>query len=97
MKKDPDICREAYMKNISKVRALLKKGVDIESRDRDKRTALLNAVSGNNINLTLVRLLVENKANINAQDSEGFSALHYCAEENQIEIAEYLPRQRGRG
>lgn len=84
------ICWSAYVKNIEEVKGYLENGSNIEDKDRDGRTALLNAVSGNNINIELVRLLIEKGANTNSQDNAGFSALHFCAQEKQPEIAQLL-------
>ncbi|MCU7828420.1 MAG: ankyrin repeat domain-containing protein [Candidatus Thiodiazotropha sp. (ex Myrtea sp. 'scaly one' KF741663)] len=84
------ICWSAYLKNIEEVKERLESGSDIEEKDRDGRTPLLNSVSGSNISIELVSLLINCGANTNAQDNAGFSALHFCAQEKQPEIAELL-------
>lgn len=87
-----DICWAAYTKDTEKVNELLSKGVDIECRDRDKRTPLLNSVSGDDISYDLVALLVNSGADVNSQDSGGFTALHFCAQNKLPDIADLLIR-----
>jgi uncharacterized protein len=69
--------------------ALIEGGADIELKDRDGRTPLINAVSVDYY-LPLIEYLLEKGANINAQDKAGWSALHFCAQNNRIELAEFL-------
>jgi ankyrin repeat protein len=90
MKKTPEICWAAYTKDLNEVKSLLTNGADIESRDRDKRTPLLNAVSGSDVSKKLIQFLIDNGADVNAKDANGYSSLHFCAQANMIEIAELL-------
>lgn len=62
--------------------------VGIDALDRDGRTLLLNAASYNN--LELVQFAIENGANINHQDSIGFSALHFAVQEQHVESINLL-------
>ena len=85
-----DICWASYVKDISLVQNLLSQGAELESKDRDERTPLLNAVSGDNITLELVALLIEAGADVNAQDGAGYSPLHFCAQNRLPDIAKLL-------
>ena len=87
---DNDICSAAYRKERSLVEELIRQGANIESQDRDGRTPLLNAVSGPDIDLELVAFLVDEGANTNAQDKSGFSALHFCSQNERPDVAEFL-------
>ena len=40
--------------------------------------------------LDIAKILLDNGANINEEDIQGFTALHVAAESNQVEIAEFL-------
>lgn len=62
--------------------------VDIDIRDPEQRTALINAAFYNNIDL--LQWLIEKSANINAQDSIGFTALHFACQERHIESVKML-------
>ena len=43
--------------------------------------------------LSTVQELVQNKVNIDCQDSEGFTPLHKAAAYNHLEVVKYLLRQ----
>ncbi len=88
--KSKDICWSAYINDISAVKKLLSSGAHIESIDRDGRTPLLNSISGDDYSIDLVRVLVDAGADVNSQDSAGFTALHFCAQEKQLATARLL-------
>lgn len=60
----------------------------IHAEDREGRTLLLNASCYNNI--TMIKWALENGANLNHQDKNGFSALHFAVQEQHIEIINCL-------
>lgn len=60
----------------------------IDATDGDRRTALINAVACKNRDL--INYLIDNGANINHQDRIGYSALHFCAQEKLVDIADHL-------
>jgi ankyrin repeat protein len=61
-------------------------GMDIQ--DGDGRTALMNAVLEEKIDF--VKWLVDNGANINTQDRNGYSVLHFMAQDRLIDLTKYI-------
>ncbi|KFY07352.1 hypothetical protein V492_07225 [Pseudogymnoascus sp. VKM F-4246] len=59
------------------IRFLIKKGVDVNSRDSDDRIPLHYAAQRGHT--AAIRLLTENGADINAQDDSGYTPLHLMA------------------
>ena len=55
---------------------LIKQGADVNGHDKMHRTALIEAAVNGCLNL--VKLLVENDADVNTWDIEGFTAVAYC-------------------
>jgi uncharacterized protein len=86
---DLDVSWQAYLNDFHAVVALIDSGADIELRDRFGRTPLINAVSAEYY-LPLIEYLLEKGANVNAQDKSGWAALHFCAQDNKLEVAELL-------
>lgn len=60
---------------------LLEKG--IETRGEERRTALINAAFYDNA--PLLKWLLKNGADINAQDTFGFTALHFACQEGCLQ------------
>lgn len=61
---------------------------DLERRDRDGRTLLINASFYNRVDI--VKLLIKRGANVNAKDSTGNTPLHAAVQESNIEIIRIL-------
>jgi ankyrin repeat protein len=61
-------------------------GIDVT--DGDGRTALINAVIENKPNF--IYWLVDNGADINAQDKIGYSVLHFAGQNILVELAKYF-------
>jgi uncharacterized protein len=74
--------------NLEEVKSLLGKNENIEIKDKNGRTSLLNAVI--NDNLRIVKMILDHGANINVQDSLGYSALHYASQNQSIEMTKLL-------
>jgi ankyrin repeat protein len=66
----------------------LRRGVDVNERDADGRTALTHAVLDNKVES--VRLLLMNGADSNLRDKLGNAPLHYSAQEQLRETTQLL-------
>ncbi|OQA91454.1 MAG: Ankyrin repeats (3 copies) [Elusimicrobia bacterium ADurb.Bin231] len=64
---------------------LIEKKININARDNSNQTPLLKAK-----NFDMIKLLVENGANINAVDAKGMSCLHYASQRGKTDIVKYL-------
>ena len=64
----------------------MEKGIDI--RDKEQRTALINASFYGNE--TLLEWLLENGADVNTQDTIGFTALHFACQEGHLQCVKIL-------
>ena len=67
-------------------RILTETGID--AGDSYLRTALLWAAFYDNSNL--LNWLIDNQADVNRQDRNGYSALHFAAQEKRVEVAKLL-------
>ena len=73
----------------AKAESLLNEGANIEARDGcDHQTALVFAA--NEGHLVIVKMLVEHKANINAQDDKGWTALSEASYRGRTDVVKYL-------
>lgn len=78
---------EIQNKNNSLVQTFLEKySIDIE--DNYGRTVLLNAALYGNLELT--EWVIEKGANVNHIDKNGYSALHFAAQENHTDVVKFL-------
>lgn len=76
--------KAAENNDIEKLQNFLKEDVDIETKDSDKRTALMVATYENNIDAA--KLLIEAGANVNAQDDRLESPLLHAGAYGYLEI-----------
>ncbi|KAK3686838.1 hypothetical protein LTR37_019429 [Vermiconidia calcicola] len=74
----------------SVVRALLKRGADIESRDIYLNTSLHWATQ----HVSVARILLENRAEVNAMNDNRQTALLWCAQDGQVEVLRLLLENR---
>lgn len=80
-----DAAREGDLDVISQ---LLSQGVDVNSRDESRETALIEAALSAQTRIAAV--LIEAKADIEARNDRGFTALHAAAYSGSVEIAALL-------
>src|ERR1700749_4673347 len=78
---------EIRLSNYDVAKATLK-DFGIDATDGDGRTALINAVIENKTEF--IYWLVENGANINMQDRNGYSVLHFAGQNALVELAKYF-------
>jgi uncharacterized protein len=74
--------------DIKRIKSLLEKNENIETKDTEGRTPFLNAVIEDNI--PIVKTLLAHGANIHVQDKAGYSALHFAAQFQSIEMTKLL-------
>lgn len=72
----------------AKIEKLLKKGVDVNARDKNGETALYEAAT--NGYTEIVELLVSKGADVNAKDNDGITALHLSAWNDNSEMVAVL-------
>ena len=72
-KLNDDLLMASYEGNAERIKELLRKGADINARDRRGRTALMNASSDGNKNI--VEFLLDAGAKVDMRDREGNTAL----------------------
>ena len=71
------------------MKVLISLGADINAANQeDGRTSLIYAAHEGE--LEAVKVLVEHRADVNAVDNEGKTALNWAEEENQSDIAAFL-------
>lgn len=85
-----ELIKAAKTGDLAKIDELLKRGIDINLRKHTK-TALHGAVRSNQ--LGVVRYLLNNKADVNPKDEDGFSPLHHAARFGFVNIARELINQ----
>lgn len=69
---------------------LLNCGVDVNHKDKNNTTVLMRAARAKVAALETVKILVENKADIKAQDNAGIPAAGYAIGASNIEVFKYL-------
>lgn len=65
--------------NIDAVKKYLAEGIDINAKGVSANTALIESSVGGG-NKVMAQLLIDKGANVNAQNSEGYTALHYAVQ-----------------
>jgi ankyrin repeat protein len=78
----------AYIGNYAKVKSLIEKGADPNSRNNDGDSVLDLAVSGGH--KEIAKLLIDSGANLNAKNRMGQTPLHIAARTGYKDIAELL-------
>ncbi len=81
----------AFKGDIARIRALLRKGANINRRDRSGRTPLHLAAFSEGVDV--VRLLLEAGADVDITDRRfGFRPLHFSARQGDADVSELLVR-----
>ncbi|ELP86564.1 ankyrin repeat-containing protein, putative [Entamoeba invadens IP1] len=76
-------CAEAF-------HLFLRRGADLNARNKTGETPLHRAVQNHNIPLLLVELLLKNGANIDAKTQTGMTALHWATYNYQVDLLSLL-------
>jgi len=80
----------ARIGNISLVKNVLEKGVDVNTFDAEGATALM--VASINGHIEIAKLLIEKGADVNAKDIDGYTALNYASLFNNTDIVFSSPQ-----
>lgn len=74
------------------IQRLLSLGAEIDARDKNNQTPLLLAAYRNedDSHFHTIKTLLENGANVNAQDDTGYTSTHYLAIESSVEMLRLL-------
>ncbi len=83
-----DLMRAALIGQVSAVRVLAEKGVDVNARDQNGRTALMEAAFAGHTET--VKALLERRADVNAKDESGWTALMEAASKGHTESVKIL-------
>ncbi|KZN34370.1 hypothetical protein N480_22465 [Pseudoalteromonas luteoviolacea S2607] len=76
-----------YQKDFKEIERSITDGVDVNIKDSDGRTALIHAVLDSEPNIEIVKLLLRLGANVDHQDDcQHWSALHFSARDNHVDI-----------
>jgi len=75
--------------SVEAVRALIGRGADVNAKESSQnQTALMWAAAEHHADV--VKVLVDNKADLQARTRRGFSALHFAAREGDLDVARIL-------
>jgi len=84
-----DILYIAEYGTLDEMKEAIKEGIDINIKDEvEGVTPLMGAIAYENTEMAL--LLLENGANVIAQDKEGYNPLHYAAIYNNLTVAQAI-------
>jgi len=75
---DDNLIRTAGFCDLTGVKELLSEGANVNAKNKDGQTALMEAVSCDNAEIS--KLLLEKGADINAKNNKGFTALIWAAD-----------------
>ncbi|HEY1214926.1 MAG TPA: ankyrin repeat domain-containing protein [Bryobacteraceae bacterium] len=84
----PALIQAAKARDGEALAALLKRGADVNVREKNGSTALLNAVASHNYRNA--KLLITRGADVNASNAAGFSALILAAMQTDEQMASFL-------
>ena len=72
------------------LQSLLAGGIPEDAVDTDKRTPLMHAIAHHSDNLQLIREILKSTPDVNAQDFEGLTALHFATRRVAVEVVALL-------
>jgi ankyrin repeat protein len=72
-----------------KVKQLLKDGVDVNTTNKSRRTALHYASRDSHVQVVQL-LLARDRVNVNAADDDQMTALHYASRDGHVQVVELL-------
>ncbi len=84
-----DILHIAEYGTLNEMKEAIKEGSDINIEDKDEGgTSLMGAIAYENTDIAL--FLINNGADVMAQDNEDYNALHYAAMHNNLAVAQAI-------
>lgn len=86
--KNKEFFDSVFRGDLSEVKTILDKGVDVNSVDADSRTALIHASIDKKIDLA--KALIGWGANINVKDFQDMTALHFAAQNYDLAMCKLL-------
>ena len=86
----PDLHLYCMIEDIDKVRELIERHVDVNIRNKYSGTALHSCCCNPDPNFKLIKILVENGADVNARDDDNDTPLYFIGQKNNKEICNYL-------
>jgi len=92
-KPDPPLIKAIDEGRLDDARNLIAKGADVNEPSQNGITALMQAAIGSAYlpdNVPAVKMLLEKKANVDAQDKRGMTALHHAVAEGKADAANLL-------
>jgi ankyrin repeat protein/predicted Ser/Thr protein kinase len=92
-KPDPPLIKAIDEGRMDDARSLIAKGADVNAAKENGITALMQAAMGSAYlpdNVPAVKMLLEKKANVDAQDKRGLTALHHAIAEGKPDAANLL-------
>jgi ankyrin repeat protein len=93
VKPDPPLIKAIEEGRMDDVRSLIAKGADVNDTTQNGLTALMQAAMGSAYlpdNAAVVKMLLEKKARVDAQDKRGQTALHHAIAEGKPDAANVL-------
>jgi len=82
-------CKDISPKKKEKlIKALIKKGINVNSVDKKGNTSVIYAIKEKN--LFILKILFENGADLSIKNNKGYSAIDYAQRSNDDEIINYL-------
>ena len=72
--------------NVQIVNTLIKAGANVDLPNKYEETAIIHACKNENVNLEIVKALIEKVANVDVQDNDGYTSLMYASMDGNVEL-----------